>query len=95
MYIEKDCIIEHEGRKFESGGAVIANGQAILYAYEKDKAVGTWHGDKKYPAYYGHEWRSCFGDKRQSVYFSIDNVKYYGVYYKSGSDIVRARAIKS
>ena len=44
-YIEQDCTIEHEGRKFTSGGAVIT--PDYLVAYPGDNGVlGDWHGNQ-------------------------------------------------
>jgi hypothetical protein len=78
----------------------------ILYASGVDHKqwyqhahVGSWDGSIKIPAYYGNAWKNNFGDARQSVYFThaIDGVKryFYGVYYRSSSDIVRVQEVKS
>lgn len=42
-YIEQDCTIEHEGRKFTSGGAVVTPGYLIAYP-DKDGVLKDWHG---------------------------------------------------
>ena len=42
-YIEQDCTFEHEGRKFTSGGAVVADD--VLIAYPGDHGMlNDWHG---------------------------------------------------
>lgn len=42
-YIEKDCTIKHEGRKFTSGGAFVS--QDYIIAYPKENGIlGDWHG---------------------------------------------------
>jgi len=98
--IERKCVFEFEGRSFEAGGAFIGvnpkTGKhgGIVYAFENEKRVGNWHGDIKTSAHFGREWISVFGDKRQSVYFQWKGINFYGVYYKSGSDIVRVREIR-
>lgn len=43
-YIEKDCTIEHEGRKFTSGGAVATDDYLIAYP-SKDGVLKDWHGN--------------------------------------------------
>ena len=43
-YVERDCTIEHEGRKFESGGAIVTD--QYIFAYpRKDGVLGDWHGN--------------------------------------------------
>lgn len=44
MMIERDCIIEHEGRKFEAGGAVVTDEYLIAYP-DKDGVLKDWHGN--------------------------------------------------
>ena len=44
-YIETDCTIEHEGRKFTSGGAVVTDD--YLIAYPKEGGIlADWHGNQ-------------------------------------------------
>lgn len=97
--IETNCIIEHEGRKFESGGAFIGidkNGKhgGIVYAYEKESKIGNWHGNIKLNARFCREYRSNMGDKRQSVYFKWNGISFYGIYFKQNSEIIRCKEIK-
>ena len=56
--------------------------RGLLYARENENdkrvsgwrgTVGSWSGDWQVKAYFGREWRSNFGDVRQSVYFSHNN----------------------
>jgi len=99
-FIESDCKINFDGREYESGGSWLLRRVkdnklvGILYAYDKEDCVSSWSGDLKIPAHFGNEWYSNFGDKRQSVYFTYCGKNFYGVYYKSGSCIVRVREIK-
>ena len=65
----------------------------IIYAYEKDKMIGGF-ADKICKAHFGYEYKSNFGDKRQSVYFTFEGINYYGIYYKQNSDIIRYRKLK-
>lgn len=42
--VEQDCTIEHDGRKFTAGGAVIS--PQYIIAYPKEYGVlGNWHGE--------------------------------------------------
>ena len=43
-YIEQDCTIEHEGRKFTSEGAVVTDELLIAYP-DKDGILKEWHGN--------------------------------------------------
>ena len=97
-FADVKCTIEIEGKKFTSGGAFIGkdkNGKygGLLYAYEKTNQVGNWDGSIKVNAIFGRGWKSNFGDIRQSVWFTYKGTCFYGVYYKSNSDIVRCRQI--
>lgn len=44
-YIEQDCTIEHEGRKFTSGGAVVTQDYLIAYP-GKGGILNDWHGNQ-------------------------------------------------
>ena len=102
-FIETDCSIVFDGVSFESGGAFLMQQQdtgkrsGILYAFTKgngaatEVSVGTWDGSRKVKAIRGREWVSNFGDIRQSVWFKWQGIPYYGIWYKSGSDIIRCR----
>jgi len=99
-FVDTDCTIEIQGQKFTNAGAFIGkdkNGKygGLVYAYEKDGMVGNWDGSIMLKAHFGNEWTSNMGDIRQSVYFTYEGTKFYGVYYKSNSDIVRCRQIAS
>jgi len=96
-FAEKATIV-HDGQEFTSGGGFIGqdkNGRygGLVYAFEGEKKVGDWGGTCKVDAHFGSTWRSNWGDVRQSVHFTYNGVRFYGVYFKSGSDIVRVRQI--
>ena len=44
-YIEKDCVFTHEGKSFESGGALVTDKHLIAYP-SKDGDLHDWHGNK-------------------------------------------------
>lgn len=57
-------------------------------------SVGSWDSSFKVKAYYLNSWISNFGDERQSVYFMIKGKPFYGIYYKTNSDIIRVKELK-
>lgn len=89
-YFCKYCGIESKTAELQ---ALRTYKNGLLYAYPKDNMVGGW-ADKLVNATFGNEWVSNMGDKRQSVYFSFEGKKYYGIYFKTNSDIVRYRMLK-
>jgi hypothetical protein len=100
QFIDHDCKIGIQGITFTSDGAFILRNTktnklgGVLYAYPKENKVGNWNGSIKVRAYFAREWYSNIGDKRQSVYFTYEGIYFYGVYYKSNSDIVRIKQIE-
>lgn len=99
-FADVECTIEFEGKKFTSGGAFIGkdkNGKygGLLYADEKTKQVSNWDGSIKINAYFGREWQNNMGDVRQSIWFTYKGIKFYGLYYKTNSDIVRCQQVKN
>lgn len=96
-FIEQNCTFTVEGKSFTSGGALLDdNGRGIFYAYPEKRSIGNWHGDMLIPATYGREYRSNFGDRRQTIYFEYNGEKYIGVWYtKNWSQIVRVRRLKT
>ena len=99
-FVDQNCTFTFEGKAFTSGGAFLGIDKktgkmgGLLYAFEKDKQVGNWHGTIKINAYFGREYYSNMGDKRQSVYFTWHGKPFYGVYYKTNSDLIRCREVK-
>ena len=53
--------------------------------------VSSWDGSIKIDALFLNEWQSNMGDIRQVVRFEYEGKKFSGIYYKSGSDIVRVK----
>ena len=43
VYVERDCIVEHKGRRFEAGGSFVSPTQIIAYL-SKDGVLTNWHG---------------------------------------------------
>jgi len=44
-WVEKDCVIEHNGRRFEAGGACLSDNQTIGYL-GKNGILTDWHGNQ-------------------------------------------------
>ena len=43
-YVERDCTIEHEGHKFEAGGAIVTDKWIVAYPGNGGK-LNDWHGN--------------------------------------------------
>jgi len=96
MFIEKDCIFELDGKKFESGGAWIvpcSDGRFRGVVYEKEEYVSTWHGEKIAPAKFGRVYRGKFC-KMQSVSFTYEGKRFYGKYCPDWSQAIRVKSAK-
>ncbi len=78
-YIERDCTIELQERKFEAGGAVVTDD--ILIAYPAANGIlADWHG-----AVIGRwnilsYWpvRSCYGSTMYSIEAFVNDIRYVG-----------------
>lgn len=78
-YIERDCTIEHEGRKFEAGGAVVTND--VLIAYPRENGIlGDWHGEPIGTWRVLSSWRvnSYIGSRMYSIEARVNGVRYVG-----------------
>ncbi|MEM9356053.1 MAG: hypothetical protein AAGB04_07565 [Pseudomonadota bacterium] len=43
VYVESECVVEHEGQRFEAGGAVVTPERIIAYLGKNGK-LHDWHG---------------------------------------------------
>jgi hypothetical protein len=43
-YVEQNCTIEHEGRQFTSGGAVVSESYLVAYP-DEGGVLKDWHGN--------------------------------------------------
>jgi hypothetical protein len=93
-YIETDCTITHEGKTFESGGAVVTDDYAIGYVGKplgdgmgidrfgptSRRALNDWHGNQIGTCYISQSWRvfSYMGSHMCQIYATIDGVTYTG-----------------
>lgn len=79
-YVETDCIFEHTGRKFESGGAVITPDYIVCYP-RSDGKVCDWHGNVLSEAFVLSSWRtprSFLAAWMYSFAVYIQGVRYVG-----------------
>ncbi len=78
-YVERGCVIEHAGRQFESGGAVITSDFIVAYP----KANGwlcDWHGNTIGAWRIVAKWRvnSYVGLHMHQIESLVDGVVYTG-----------------
>ena len=79
-YIEKDCVFTFEGKSFESGGAVVANGFAIGYMSNAMHSITDWHGNHLGYAKITASWpiNSFMTDRMYQVKAVINDIAYTG-----------------
>jgi hypothetical protein len=82
-FVEKDCVFEHGGRKFESGGAVACHGLVTGYVKMTPHGLGlfSWHGDFLFVILrQTSSWRirSVWGTHMRSYEAWIDGRKWIG-----------------
>lgn len=80
-YVERNCVFEIQGKKFESGGACYDGQYARAYMSSDMKAVGTWQGEKLGDAKIVSCWqtpRSNLSYQSYQVEAMIDGVLYSG-----------------
>lgn len=99
-FMDRNCVLEFQGREFESGGAFIGQNKqgklgGVMYVCEKEKAVMNWHGTIKIPARFGRVWKSNMGDRRRAVYFQYAGRRFFGMWSNMDFNMsVRVRQVK-
>jgi hypothetical protein len=89
IYVEQNCAIEHQGRKFESGGAFYDGQRAVGYVGKRKDSdkhwsgayhLTNWHGCSIGHCYLAKRWRvrSYVGSYMYQIYAWIEGVKYTG-----------------
>lgn len=78
-YVETDCTITHEGRKFESGGAVVTPDVIVAYP-AKDGTLTDWHGRPLGTYRITSSWRveSYIGSHMHQIEAQVNGVTYTG-----------------
>ena len=81
-YVETNCTVEHEGKKFEASGAFVSADFIVGYL-GKDGVLTDWHGNK-----IGQYWiTSTWKTPRSYVSYTMHQVGAYvdGVFYTGRS----------
>ena len=79
-YVEQDCTIEHQGRKFTAGGAVVTDDYVIGYP-DNNGVLSDWHGEYIGTYRILSSWRtprSFVSDKMYSIECFVNHVRYVG-----------------
>ena len=99
-YIEKDCIITHKGKSFESGGAFVSDQYLIAYPSE-NSILKDWHGNvigtykvisSRSAVFFGYP--SWHGSKYYYMRATVDGKQYALRGFGSGM-IAKGKRIKS
>jgi hypothetical protein len=78
-YVEQDCTVEHDGRKYESGGVVVTDQFIVAYLGKGDRLT-DWHGNEigTWTALSSWPIRSYITDRMYSVACVVNGVRYVG-----------------
>ncbi len=57
-FVERDCTIEYNGKKFESGSAVVTENYIVAYVSNDFRHIQTWHGDNIGDILWKTSWRT-------------------------------------
>lgn len=84
-YIETACTVEFQGRKFASGGAVVADDYVIAYVGKKEngapRALTDWHGNRLGICYLTSNWpirNGWVASRMYQIEAYINGVRYTG-----------------
>jgi len=78
-YVERECVVQHEGKTFEAGGAFVS--PAYVIGYLADNGVLTsWHGKKIGTYHITSTWpiRSFMSTTISQVEATVNSVTYTG-----------------
>jgi len=83
-YVERDCIVTHEGRSFEAGGAVVTPEVCIGYVGKVangHRELTDWHGKPIGTILLGNGWptpRNYLSSRMYQAYATVNGVTYTG-----------------
>jgi len=79
VYVERDCVVEHGGRRFEAGGAVVTPEHIVAYLGHNGELV-DWHGRRLGTYRVTASWRihSYMSDTMCQVESLVNGVAYTG-----------------
>jgi hypothetical protein len=92
-YIERDCIFEHDGRKFESGGAIVTDLFIVAYPATQGR-LNDWHGNEIGTWRVLSSWRvrSWIGERMYSIEARVNGVRYVGRGFGEGMSLRAKRS---
>ena len=80
-FVEQDCTFEHEGRKFESGGAVVTDQWLIAYPGDAGR-LNDWHGNQigtyRVMSTWKLPWYCWQSSTMSSIECRVNGVRYVG-----------------
>ena len=78
-FVEKDCTIEFQGKKFEAGGAFVSETHIIAYP-GKNGVLNDWHGNAIGTWKSVRSWkvRSYVGTTMHQIEATVKNTVYTG-----------------
>lgn len=79
-YVETNCVVEHDGHRYESGGAVVTPDRIIAYLGEGHDLT-TWHGESLGTYLIVSSWRtprSYVSSRMCQVEATVNGVVYTG-----------------
>lgn len=89
-YVEQNCTIEHNGRTFTSGGAVVTPDYIVAYVGDfllsgltgqrDTRKLTDWHGNVIGTCTLASSWRinSYISDRMYQIYATVDGRRYTG-----------------
>ena len=95
-YIEQNCTVNFQGRKFTANGAFIGSNHAFVYVKTKQDQtidVTNWRGKKLGCGMIHKVWSRTYPYRGKvtfyQVSFEIDGVRYSGRYSPDNGELVR------
>ena len=99
-FIEQDCTIELDGKKFSSGGSWLmkrkdnSKYEGIMYAGPSTNEVTSWNGTLRIKAHYGKVFQGNMS-KRQYCWFTHEGHKFIGINYSvNNQECITIKEIK-
>lgn len=94
-YVEQDCSIEHDGRTFVAGGAVVTEQWLITYP-AANGILKDWHGHPLGTWRVLSSWRvrSYIGDQMHSIECRVNGVRYVGRGFGEGMSLRAKRSTR-
>lgn len=80
MFIETNCVLEHNGQKIEANGAYVDDSRIVAYL-GRNGVLTDWHGDILGTYYISATWptpQSYVSDVMHQVYAKVNGVWYTG-----------------